>query len=207
MRKEWIRLSIVLSLQGCMAVGKTTAAKYVQEHAPYVNISYELNTNVIEQIRLRKLKKDIFEDYIEIQKIWIAKEIERYKKAKQFSCSIMDFGAEEIEFYTLNYPKTIGTDWNVEKELHRELQQLRDCLPDRILFLDASEPVLRKRKENDATRSRTFFDHHLQYLLPLKRDWFIGRKNVDVLNVDHLSKKQVGQRVKDWVDHCIESAP
>lgn len=196
-------MSIVLSLQGCMAVGKTTAVKYIQKRASYINISYESNADVIEQIRSRKLKKNIFEDYIEIQKMWIANEIERYKKAAQFSCSIMDFGAEEIEFYTLNYPKTIGEKWNVEEKLHNELQQLRDCLPDRILFLDANEQVLRQHKENDETRSRMFFDHHLQYLLPLKRDWFIGRRNVDVLNINNLSKEQVGQRVKDWADHCI----
>ncbi len=64
-------MSIVLSLQGCMAVGKTTAVKYIQENAPHVNISYELNTNVIEQIKSRGLNKNIFEDYIEIQKLRI----------------------------------------------------------------------------------------------------------------------------------------
>ena len=196
-------LSIVLSLQGCMAVGKTTALQYIQEQAPYVNVSYELNDDVIEQIRSQRLKKNILKDYIEIQKMWIAKEIERYRRARRFPCSIMDFGAEEIEFYTLNYPKTIGADWNVEERLHSELEKLRICLPDRILFLDASEHVLRNHKENDETRSRAFFDHHLQRLLPLKKDWFIGRENVDILNVDNLSREQVGRRVKGWIDHCI----
>ena len=204
MRRGSIGLPMVLSLQGCMAVGKTTAVKYIREHAPYINISYESNANVIDQIRSRKLSKGVLEDYVQIQKIWIANEIERYKKATQFPYTIMDFGAEEIEFYTLNYPSSIGTDWNIEEKLHDELQQLRDCLPDRILFLDASERVLQKHKMNDETRSRTFFDHYLQHLLPLKRNWFIGRENVDVLNVDNLSKDQVGQCVKDWIDHCIQ---
>jgi ribonucleotide reductase beta subunit family protein with ferritin-like domain len=31
----------------------------------------------------------------------------------------MDFGAEEIEFYTINYPKIIGVDWDIEKALKR----------------------------------------------------------------------------------------
>lgn len=197
-------MSIVLSLQGCMAVGKTTAVKYIQENAPYVNISYELNTNVIEQIKSRGLNKNIFEDYIEIQKLWILKEIERYQLAKQFECSVMDFGAEEIEFYTLNYPKTIGADWNVKEKLYLELQQLKDCMPDRILFLDASEQILRTHKENDQSRSRMFFDHHLQHLLPLKKSWFIGKSNVDVLEVDSLTKEEVGQKVKAWIDNCIQ---
>ena len=33
---------MILSLQGSMAVGKTTAVRYLQENVPYVNISYEI---------------------------------------------------------------------------------------------------------------------------------------------------------------------
>ena len=196
-------MPLILSLQGCMAVGKTTAVKYLESYAPYINISYEENNDVVEQVKLRSLDKNAFEDYIEIQKLWIQNEIIRWEKAKEFSCSIMDFGAEEIEFYTLNYPKTIGVNWNVESKLHGELEQLRQCMPNRILYFDASEEVLRSRKKNDNARSRPFFEHHLKYLLPLKRDWFIGKENVDVLRVDELTCDEVGQKVKEWSDKCI----
>ena len=196
---------MVLSLQGCMAVGKTTAVRYLRENAPYVNISYEDNSDVIAEIIQRQLDKNKFGDYLEIQKLWLYKEVVRYNKANTFKCSIMDFGAEEIEFYTLNYPKTIGQNWDVENALSKELAQIRQCMPTRILFLDASPEVLLKRKANDKTRSRNFFDHHLKYLLPLKRDWFIGKEKVDVLNVDNLSADEVGKRVKEWVDFCIAS--
>lgn len=195
---------MVLSLQGCMAVGKTTAVWYLRENAPYVNISYENNADVIDEIKQRQLDKNIYEDYLEIQKLWLSKEVVRYHKAKDFECSIMDFGAEEIEFYTLNYPKTIGQNWNIENALKKELEQIRECMPTRILFLDASTEVLVRRKQNDKTRSRNFFEHHLKYLLPLKRNWFIGKENVDVLNVDNLSADEVGKKVKEWVDFCIE---
>lgn len=195
---------MVLSLQGCMAVGKTTAVRYLRENAPYVNISYENNADVIDEIKQRQLDKNIYEDYLEIQKLWLSKEVVRYHKAKDFECSIMDFGAEEIEFYTLNYPKTIGQNWNIENALKKELEQIRECMPTRILFLDASTEVLVRRKENDKSRSRNFFEHHLKYLLPLKRNWFLGKENVDVLNVDNLSADDVGKKVKEWVDFCIE---
>ena len=195
---------MILSLQGCMAVGKTTAVRYLQEIAPYVNISYEINTDVVEEVKGRKLDKNVYADYLEIQKLWLNKEVVRYNKAKDFKCSIMDFGAEEIEFYTLNYPKTIGKDWDVENALKKELEEVRKCMPTRILFLDASNEVLIKHKENDTTRSRNFFEHHIKYLLPLKRNWFIGKENVDVLNVDNLTAKEVGEKVKEWVDYCIE---
>lgn len=93
----------------------------------------------------------------------------------------MDFGAEEIEFYTLNYPKSIGADWEVENALKKELEEVRKCLPNRILFLDASDDVLREHKQNDSTRSRNFFEHHLTNMMPLKRKWFLDKDNVDVL--------------------------
>ena len=94
---------MILSLQGCMAVGKTTAVRYLQENAPYVNISYEVNTDIINEIKKRQLDKNRYEDYLEIQKLWLNKEVIRYHKAKEFECSIMDFGAEEIEFHTLKF--------------------------------------------------------------------------------------------------------
>lgn len=194
---------MILSLQGCMAVGKTTAVRYLQENAPYINISYEINTDIIEEVKRRHLDKNEFEDYIEIQKLWLNKEIIRWNKAKDFPCSVMDFGAEEIEFYTLNYPKTIGENWDIENALKNELQAIRMCMPTRILFLDASDETLRKHKNNDLTRTRNFFEHHLKFLLPLKRQWFYGRENVDILLVDDLSKEEVGYKVKEWCDNCI----
>lgn len=129
---------MILSLQGCMAVGKTTAVRYLQKNAPYVNISYEINTDIIDEVKRRQLDKNKYEDYLQIQKLWLKKEIVRYNKAQNFNCSIMDFGAEEIEFYTLNYPRTIGQEWDIENALHEELEQVRKCMPTRILFLDAS---------------------------------------------------------------------
>ena len=194
---------MVLSLQGCMAVGKTTAVKYLQQYAPYINISYEINNDIVDEVKRRQLDKNKYEDYLEIQKLWLNKEVARWHKAIKNSCSVMDFGAEEIEFYTLNYPKSIGADWEIENALHEELEAVRKCMPTRILFLDADDEVLRRHKENDDTRSRNFFEHHLKYLLPLKRKWFLERANVDLLRVDDLDIETVGRKVKEWCDSCI----
>lgn len=194
---------MILSLQGCMAVGKTTAVRYLQQNAPYINISYEINTDIVEEVKRRGLDKNKFEDYIEIQKLWLNKEVIRWHKAKDHPCSVMDFGAEEIEFYTLNYPKTIGENWDVENALKDELAAVRKCMPTRILFLDASDETLAQHKNSDPTRTRNFFEYHLQYLLPLKRKWFFSRENVDILYVDGLNKEEVGVKVKEWCDDCI----
>ena len=194
---------MILSLQGCMAVGKTTALRYIKDELPDINVSYDMNSDIISEIRNRQLNKNEFHDYIEIQKLWINKEIKRYQDSLKYQCTVMDFGAEEIEFYTLNYPKSIGMKWDIESALNYELSQLRKCLPTRILFLDASEDVLRIRKENDNTRTRNFFEYHLKYLLPLKRDWFFSKDNVDVLCVDDLSIDEVVISVKEWIDDCL----
>lgn len=194
---------MILSLQGCMAVGKTTAVNYLHQNAPYIHISYEINRDIIDEVKRRQLDKNIYEDYLEIQKLWLNKEVVRWHKAIEYPCSVMDFGAEEIEFYTLNYPRSIGMEWEIENALHVELEAVRKCMPTRILFLDASDEVLRKHKENDDTRSRNFFEHHLKYLLPLKREWFFGKPNVDILCVDDLDVKEAGIKVKEWCDYCI----
>lgn len=197
------KMSMVLSLQGCMAVGKTTALQYIQRHVPYVNVSFESNRHIVELVKARNLDKNVFEDYIEIQKLWIQNEITRWENAQKYDCTIMDFGAEEIEFYTFAYPQTIGANWDVEAGLHEELVKLRKCLPDRILYLDASEETLRKHKENDTKSTRKSFDYYIKNMLPLKRKWFIEKDNVDVMNIDGMDRKILGERVKIWVDTCI----
>lgn len=191
---------MILSLQGCMGVGKTTALQYIEKNVPDVHISWEENRYVIEEVKRRGLQKTKYEDYLEIQKLWLENEVKRYEKAQLWECTMMDFGAEEIEFYTLNYPKTIGADWDVEHLLKKELDAVRACMPQRILFLDASEETLRKRKETDTTRSREFFEYYIQKLLPLKKEWFLNRADVDILNTDGKSIQEVGEKVREWLE-------
>lgn len=196
---------MVLSLQGCMAVGKTTALSCLRETAPYVNVSFEESSDVIRAIQDRGLDKSEYEDYLEIQRLWIANEVERFGQVRECPCTVMDFGAEEIEFHTINYPKSIGKDWDMKHALNDELASLRRCMPARILFMDASDETLRQRKEHDPNRSRNSFEYYLSCLMPLKRSWFSRMDNVDYLLVDNLSKDEVALRVKQWVDDCIAS--
>ncbi|MDO4268134.1 MAG: hypothetical protein Q4C73_06635 [Eubacteriales bacterium] len=111
---------------------------------------------------------------------------------------------QRIEFYTLNYPKSLGKNWRVEEKLQKELTDIRGCMPERILFLDASEQTLRRRKEQDQTRSREFFDYYISNLMPLKRKWFLERENVDVLNTDDLDLKETAAAVRKWIDRIYK---
>lgn len=178
---------MILSLQGCMAVGKTTALRHLQITAPYLHVSWEDQRDVIAEVQRRGLDKNRYEHYLEIQRLWLNNEVRRHEEA-------------------LSYPRSIGEDWDVEGPLRAELEAVRECLPDRILFLDASDETLRAHKAGDPTRGRRFFEQHLQTLLPLKREWFRQRDNVDWLRVDGLSSDEVGERVRRWCDARIGRA-
>lgn len=106
---------------------------------------------------------------------------------------------------TINYPKAIGADWDVEVALGDELERVRKCMPARILFLDAPDDTLRQRKQSDPNRARSSFEYYLKHLMPLKRTWFSKMSNVDYLLVDNMSRQEVAMRVKRWVDLCIAS--
>lgn len=194
---------MVLSLQGCMAVGKTCAAAYLQSHMPDVFVSFEDNTALIRQIRARGLDKTRYEDYLESQRLWLRHEAERCRQAARFPQAILDYGPEEIEFHTLFYPQTIGQDWPIEAALAPELSLIRRYLPHRILFLEASEPVLRQRKQRDTARQRRSFEQYLTQFMPLKYQWFAQKDNVDFLCTDDLSPEQVGAQAQAWAQTCF----
>ncbi len=193
---------MILSLQGCMAVGKTTAARYLERCCPRVHVCFADNAAVIAEVQRRGLDKNRYEDYLKIQRLFLQNELRRWQEAKKYSHAVMDFGAEEIEFYTLNYPRSRGLDWDMEairQALVPELAAVQACMPEHILFLDASEETLRARKAGDVTRSREFFEYYLEHLLPLKREWFREKENVTFLSTDGLTAAQAGERVKEWV--------
>lgn len=189
---------LVLALQGSMAVGKTSAARWLASHDPALHVCLEDNTAVLAEVRRRGLDKTRYPDYIEIQRLWLQNEVRRWQTAQVYPCTVMDFGAEEIEFYTLHYPRSIGQNWDVEGPLAQELAAVRRCMPQRILFLDAPDEVLCRRKAGDTSRDRGFFDHYLTALLPLKRAWFAAKDNVDFLDTASLTPDEVGAAVLDW---------
>ena len=195
---------MILALQGGMAVGKTTAACYVADHAPDVTVLYEDNAPALAALHGRGLDKHRFADYCEIQRAFIRQEVDRYTRAAACPCALIDLGPQEIEFYTLHYPASIGQDWPVEQVLAPELAALRVCRIDRTLFLQASAPVLRRRKEVDTGRERGFFEHTVRHLLPAKEQWFAAQPRVDFLQTDDLTQPRTAAAVFAWVQQCQE---
>ena len=158
---------MILSLQGCMAVGKTTAARYLQAHDPQLHVCFEDNAAVIAEVKHRGLDKNCYADYLEIQRLFLQNEVRRWQEAQKYPCTVMDFGAEEIVFYTLHYPKSKGLDWDVE-ELRRalapELAAAQGCMPEHILF---KKSIMLERFRKRCTKNRFGV---VQFDLPLRQN-------------------------------------
>jgi deoxyadenosine/deoxycytidine kinase len=178
----------ILSIQGGMAAGKTTLAKRLEKRLKDVTFVYENPYPIVE--KRKKLNLDIYKekDFIINQKLFIEAEIERFNQLPQ-GAVIFDRGPEDVEFYTLYFPKAIDQDWNVEEQLKDELQELRKCRSDVILYLDASIKTLYERKKADGTRGRDSFEQNMK-LYPYEKEWFkqfntyfvdVNNKNIDEL--------------------------
>lgn len=201
-------MSIILSLQGCMASGKTTAAKYVESNSNNVYVSYENPSPLLKEIKEHGWDKNAFDGFVEIQRLFIKAEIERWEECKRNKIALMDLGSDEIEFITLFYPKSIGFDWDMERHLKDELKELRGNKYNGVLYLDASDEMLINNMEKDTTRKRGFFNHYINELNSYKREWFANRENpvTEFLNVDDMTKEQVGRYVEDWIAGFSSSA-
>lgn len=191
---------MILTLQGCMAVGKTTTLRWAETHAARFCVCHEDDSKTLGIVHSRGLRQHVFEDYIEIQRLYIKAAIRRARTFEGRDV-LMDFGPDETLFFTLNYPASIGhPDWPVASALESELAELSCVLPRRTLFLDAEPDVLCARKAADLTRTRGSFDHHLSHLMPLKRAWLLAQPDVDVLDTNRLTRDETGQYVLDWAE-------
>lgn len=196
-------MSLILSLQGGMAAGKTTAAQFLRAHEPRVYVSLEDIRVPLARTQQLGLNKKCFSDYIEIQRLFIENEIKRWQDMQKYPFVVTDLGASEIEFYTLQYPRSIGEEWPVEQALCTELEALRRCKAQRTLFLDASAAVLRARKNADDTRQRGFFEHTVTHLLPAKRAWFAAQPGTDFLCTDTFTQEALCTAVHQWVSQWL----
>ncbi|WP_219915625.1 AAA family ATPase [Mesobacillus zeae] len=172
-----------------MAGGKTTLTKSLEcLQKKDVHFIYE-NPHPIIAKRINK-KLDIYtkDGFIENQRLFIEAEVQRFKDLPDGKV-IFDRGPEDIEFYTLHFPVANGFSWRIEQELKDELQELRRCRSDFILYLDASENTLRQRKQDDIKRRRNSFNENLK-LFKFEKDWF-KQFNTRVVDVNHQSPQQL----------------
>ena len=160
----------------------------------------EDNSPALSNLQGRGLDKHRFADYCEIQRAFIQQEIDRYDRAAACPCALIDLGPQEIEFYTLFYPASIGKDWPVRQALAAELAALRRCRIDRTLFLQASVSVLQQRKEGDTTRDRGFFSTTPYNTCCLPRSVGLQRNPAWIFwPTDNLTQAETAAAVLTWV--------
>ncbi|HDR7528228.1 TPA: AAA family ATPase, partial [Bacillus paranthracis] len=107
-------MAYVISLQGPMASGKTTLAKRLERCG--FSVIYENPYPIVEKRRVLNLDINSKEGFILNQKMFMEAKIKEFQNVKD-SVVIFDRGPEDIEFFTLFYPKIIGEEWDIETAL------------------------------------------------------------------------------------------
>ncbi|PEW99921.1 ATP-binding protein [Bacillus cereus] len=182
----------VISLQGPMASGKITLAKSLERCG--LSVIYENPYPIVEKRKKLNLDMCTKEGFITNQKMFIEAKIKEFQNVKS-SVVIFDRGPEDIEFYTIFYPKVIGKEWDIETELKDELYKLRECRSDAIFYLDVSKENLYDRKNNDGARNRSTFEEQFK-LVETEKEWYkqfpVTYVDTNTLTVDELEAYFMG---------------
>ncbi|PEC23107.1 ATP/GTP-binding protein [Bacillus cereus] len=187
-------MAYVISLQGTMASGKTTLAKKLEEKG-YLVI-YENPYPIVEKRKELHLDMNSKEGFIANQKMFIEEKIKEFQNVKS-SVVIFDRGPEDIEFYTLFYPKVTGKEWDIETELKEELYKLREYCSDAIFYLDVSKENLYNRKNNDTERNRSTFEEQFK-LVEIEKEWY-KQFPVTYVDTNRLSVDDLDIYFMDWL--------
>lgn len=173
----------ILSIQGGMASGKTTLARALEDAYPELHVYYENPYPIVQKRKELGLDIHTEDGFVENQRLFIQAEIERFRHFPDVHI-ILDRGPEDLEFYTLHYPQIHGNDWDMELRLKTELEALRTCRSDQILYLQALDHLLQERRDADQERSRQSFEQH-QPLWALEENWY---KQFPVYLIDTTAK-------------------
>lgn len=160
----------IISIQGAMASGKTTLAQALEDAYPELHVYYENPYPIVQKRKELELDIRTEDGFVENQRLFIQAELERFRHFPDGHI-ILDRGPEDLEFYTLHYPQVHGYDWDMEFRLKTELEALRRCRSDLILYLRAPDHLLRERRDGDQTRTRQSFAQH-EPLWKLEENWF-----------------------------------
>lgn len=187
-------MSFIISLVGSRAVGKSTLVNGLRKLKP--EMVFREGFRRVEN----GLNKDEEQEFYENQRWYIKREIREFEEFKNQDKPVLFVrGPEDIEFYTFHYPKYNNKDWDVEGNLREELQRLRKCKSDVILYLDASIDTIVQRKEKDKKLRPTMQDW-LTNWQPYINPYFKSLPNTKVLNTENITAEEVLNWVSQWID-------
>jgi deoxyadenosine/deoxycytidine kinase len=177
---EVAQLKTVISLQGFMAAGKTTLARRLENKLKEVTFAYENPLPIFRKRKELKLDLKKEEDFIINQRLFLEAEIERFHSFPNHGKIILDRGPEDIEFFALHYPISIDQNWKIETRLKNELEELRKCRSNYIIYLDVNEKNLWDRRNGDQKQKRGSFEKLLK-MYPYEKEWY---KKFNTLFID-----------------------
>lgn len=184
----------IISISGCRSIGKTTLINGLKRVFP------EMITREGFRRTSLGLNMDLEQDYYLNEKWYIKREIEEYDKVKrQNKDALFLRGPEDLEFYALHYPVTMGKNWDVENNLMSELKELRKRRSDYILYLSASDQTIWNRCQNDTQKKRDNLQEWMQEWEQYFDRFMRSRENVFVLNTDNRFADEVLNMTLDWM--------
>lgn len=184
--------SLIISIEGSRAVGKTTLLTGLQELFPsaFIRKGFERSS--------KKFNMETEKGFLSCEKWYIEREIKTVKKLRNQQLSLIARGPESIEFHCLNFPRLKCKDWNISTLLDKELTLLRKQRSDKILYLSASITTLKKRAQLDK-KTRFGLDEWFDIWYPEMESFFLSLPHVHILNTDSLNPENVINIVADWI--------
>jgi deoxyadenosine/deoxycytidine kinase len=147
----------IICFEGASAVGKTSLSKYLSEN---------FNVYVIPEVNL------LFQRTPSEPKFWyFEKQIERWELAfnasKNYQIVILDGDPFQPLWYNWAYNFDVLQSLESTTDFYREkLADGKIAFPDKYFILTVNNDDLRKRKINDASRTRKNFERHLRFIKP-----------------------------------------
>ncbi|MGX9807942.1 AAA family ATPase [Exiguobacterium acetylicum] len=180
----------IISIQGAMASGKTTLVRALETTYPDLHIYYENPYSIVQKRQELGLDIQTEDGFVENQRLFIQAKLDRFQNFSE-GLILLDRGPEDLEFYTLHYPQVHGHDWDIASRLQMELEALRTCRSNQILYLKAPDNVLRGRRDADQSRKRHSFEQH-QPLFVFEEKWY-ERFPVHMIDTTDKTPEQVRQ--------------
>lgn len=183
---------MIIALEGARAVGKTTLLKNIR--------AVDNSIKVFHGYKYRGKNFDLnnVEGFCANQLIYIRQKLEQYATVNDAETNLITRGTEDIIFYTLNYPRIMGYDWNVELRLDTWISRLKAKKSDAIIYLDATDEIILERNYND-TRNRPDLENWLTLWHDEMRHWFSSYNNCVFVDTSQLIAEEVADKVLELI--------
>ncbi len=176
----------IIYLEGSRAVGKSTLLQNIRkEHPEFVVIDGSARKEY-------SFDNSIFDEYIINEKLYLACNIAQYEVLKTLDTTVVIVkGPYTDMFYAQRFGEIqFGEQFTSCNELSMYMEKSKNCIPDMIIYLDASrEEILKRFSNDDKKRSsmKVFMD---DWLIPFEQFYKKNEKTV-VIDTNNKAPKQV----------------